>query len=130
MRSGGFTTSIQVQTLGKFEAVFRLYGEAQMSLRIRNRWKYTGHNWWEWEAFLDDQGSGELSRVKRVKYVLHPTFPESIREITDPNGGFVLKTGGWGEFELRAFVYLADGSEKKLTHEIELKSSPVEGVSG
>lgn len=101
-----------------------------MSLKLKNRWKHITEDWWEWEAFLDDGGSGELGQVVDVKYVLHPTFPNPVQVITDPTGGFVLKTSGWGEFGLKAFVHMQDNSERKLTHEIELKHNPTEGVSG
>lgn len=100
-----------------------------MTLKLRNRWNYQGDDWWKWEAFLDDEGSGELDRVNYVKYVLHPTFYNPIREVTKKDGGFVLETEGWGSFNLKAFVYMQDNTEKKLTHEIELKYNPPNGVS-
>jgi transcription initiation factor IIF auxiliary subunit len=100
-----------------------------MSLKLKNRWKRLADDWWEWEAFLDDEGSGELGQVDYVKYVLHPTFVDPVRVIKDPSGGFVLKTAGWGEFDLKAFVHMRDQSDRKLTHEIELKNNPAEGVS-
>lgn len=84
---------------------------------------------WEWEAFLDDGGSGDLARVQNVKYILHPTFPDQIKFITDPQDGFVLRTSGWGEFELKAFVHFNDGTEKKLTHELQLRKTPPNGIS-
>jgi transcription initiation factor IIF auxiliary subunit len=100
-----------------------------VSLKLRSRWKYTGDDWWEWEAFLDDEGIGELAQVEYVKYVLNPTFADPVRQISDPIGGFALKTGGWGEFVLKAFVYMRGKREQKLTHEIELKYDPPDGVS-
>ena len=80
-----------------------------MSLRLRNSWHYAGNNWWEWAAFLDDEGSGELSQVDYVEYVLHPSFPNPIRKVTDPQDGFIMKTSGWGVFMLNAFVYKKQG---------------------
>ena len=103
-----------------------------MNLKLRNRWKYIADNdgdWWEWEAFLDDSDSGDLSKVDSVEYVLHPTFDEPIVEVDDPDGGFVLDTGGWGEFTLKAFVHLKDGNKLKLTHDLILKDKPKVGVS-
>jgi transcription initiation factor IIF auxiliary subunit len=100
-----------------------------MSLKLKNRWKLIRDDWWEWECFLDDEATGELSSVAYVKYVLHPTFSEPIRVVRDPTEGFVLRTEGWGEFDLKAFVYMQDGTEKKLTHEVKLKYDPPQGVS-
>jgi transcription initiation factor IIF auxiliary subunit len=77
----------------------------KVELRIRNTWNHKRDDWWEWEAFLDDEGSGELSKVDYVEYVLHETFPDPIRRVKSPEGGFRLKTEGWGTFELKAFVH-------------------------
>ncbi len=100
-----------------------------MALKLRNKWKYEGKDWWAWEAFLDDSGSGELANVNYVEYVLHPTFPNPVRKVTNPKGGFVLKTSGWGFFLLKAFVHTKDGRKQKLTHLLELKQDPPEGTS-
>jgi transcription initiation factor IIF auxiliary subunit len=101
-----------------------------MSLRLRNTWNYKGDDWWEWEAFLDDEGSGELSNVKFVEYVLHETFPNPIRRIASPAEGFRLKTSGWGTFDLKAFVHYKDGKKVRLQHEIQLEYKPEKGTSG
>jgi transcription initiation factor IIF auxiliary subunit len=102
----------------------------KMNLMLKNRWHYRGGDWWEWEAFLDDEGSGDLAKVDFVEYVLHETFPNPVRRIDDPEGGFVLRTAGWGIFELKAFVYTKDGDKVKLTHQIALSRRPEVGVSG
>jgi transcription initiation factor IIF auxiliary subunit len=104
-----------------------------MTLKLRNRWHYKGiqegSDWWDWEAFLDDGGSGELFNVNYVEYILHPTFPHPIRKITNPQDGFVLKSTGWGTFMLIAFVHTKDGRKMKLTHQLVLNHEPIEGTS-
>ena len=104
-----------------------------MALKLRNRWTFVGDEGkddrWKWEAFLDDCGTGELADVDFVEYVLHPTFRNPIREVDDPEGGFLLRTNGWGEFALNAFVHMKDGTTRKLTHQLELKRQPATGVS-
>lgn len=104
-----------------------------MTLKIRNRWHYRGisegNQWWDWEVFLDDNGSGELSKVNYVEYILHPTFPHPVRKISVRQGGFVLKSAGYGTFMLQAFVYTYDGKKKTLTHVIKLESEPEEGIT-
>ena len=101
----------------------------RMTLRIRNRWKYRGDDRWDWEAFLEDDGSGQLATVDSVEYILHPTFSNPVREVSSAHNQFKLKTNGWGTFELKAFVNFNDGSRKKLTHNIELYYDPDTGVS-
>jgi len=103
-----------------------------MRLRLRNRWKYIGDNdgdWWKWAVFLDDEGTGDLAQIDSVEYVLHPTFREPVREVDDPHDGFMLETGGWGVFKVKAFVHLNDGETLKLTHKLVLKDTPERGVS-
>ncbi|HEY3103624.1 MAG TPA: pYEATS domain-containing protein [Pyrinomonadaceae bacterium] len=101
-----------------------------MSLKLKNRWNLVRDDWWEWEAFIDDEGSGELNNVVSVKYVLHPTFVDPVRVVDNPVGGFRLKTEGRGEFDLVAYVQMKNEQPQKLTHEIELKYDPPVGVSG
>lgn len=104
-----------------------------MTLVLRNRWKYQpkgpGRDWWEWEAFLEDGGSGELGEVAFVEYVLHPTYGDRIRRVTNPTGGFALKAGGLGGFTLTAFLHLTDGSRKKLQHMLQVDYRPDTGTS-
>ena len=100
-----------------------------MTLKLRNSWNYEGKDWWQWTAFLDDGGSGELGKVKFVEYVLHETFPDPIRRIDSGEGGFRLETGGWGTFELKAFVHFKDGTKRRLSHEIKLEYQPKKGTS-
>lgn len=105
-----------------------------MSLRLRNRWSYRGEGErgrerWNWQAFLGDDGTGDLARVTLVEYVLHPTFKNPRRTVTDPANGFEMKTNGWGTFMLRAFVTMNDGDRIKLEHYIVLERDPSTGVS-
>ena len=100
-----------------------------MTLKLRNDWNYKGDDLWEWGAFLDDRGSGELSNVEFVEYVLHETFPTPVRRIDTTDGGFRLDAGGWGTFVLKAFVHFKDGKKTKLEHDIQLKYDPKDGQS-
>ena len=100
-----------------------------MTLRIRNDWKYEFEDYWKWGAFLDDSGSGELNNVEYVEYILHPTFKNPVRRVTDKNSGYRLNTSGWGTFLLRAIVHFNDGSTKNLSHSIELHREPANGIS-
>ena len=100
-----------------------------MALELKNRWRYVGDDRWDWEAFIDDGGTGELSQVGSVQYVLHPTFRNPIRTVTDPSGGFVMKTNGWGTFTMKAFVQKKDGAQVKLAHNVVLSYEPPQGVT-
>lgn len=100
-----------------------------MSLKLKNNWTYTGHDRWDWELYLDCDSPDELTGVKNVKYILHPTFKNPIREVDDPHEGFKLKTNGWGSFTVKAFVYLKNGKKIKLEHSLVLSYDPPTGTS-
>lgn len=100
-----------------------------MSLTLRNTWNYKGDDWWEWTAFVDDAGTGELENVQFVEYVLHETFPEPVRRVDTRKGGFRLDTEGWGTFDLKAFAHMKDGKKIRLKHEIQLEYEPRKGTS-
>jgi transcription initiation factor IIF auxiliary subunit len=100
-----------------------------MSLKLRNTWNYQGDDWWEWTAYVDDDGTGELKDVEYVQYVLHETFEDPIRRIDTSRGGFKLEQEGWGEFELKAFVHFKDGKKERLRHKLQLEYEPKKGTS-
>jgi transcription initiation factor IIF auxiliary subunit len=100
-----------------------------MALKIKNKWNYGGNGHWKWEAFIDDNSSGELNDVEFVEYVLHPTFYNPIRRIQDKTSQFKLETEGWGTFRLKAFVQKKDGTRVKLEHDLELYQDPKTGTT-
>ena len=102
----------------------------KQSISLRNRWNYKGDDWWEWETFIDDSGSGALNDIDHVEYILHPTFPNPIRTVKTRKGGFVLRNSGWGTFPLRAFVYTKSGKKFRLDGELVLKYDPEQGSTG
>jgi transcription initiation factor IIF auxiliary subunit len=101
----------------------------KLKLRLRNQWKYKGDDWWEWKAFVDDEGSGDLQEVEYVKYVLHSSFAEPVRRVDTRKGGFPLESEGWGEFKLTAYAHTRDKRDLKLTHDLKLEYEPPTGIS-
>lgn len=100
-----------------------------MSLRIRNNWKLADEDWWEWEAYLDDDGSGELTNIERVDWILHSSFPQPVVKVSESTNGFRLATGGWGVFELKAFARTKDGKIIPLKHNLQLEYEPKTGAT-
>jgi transcription initiation factor IIF auxiliary subunit len=99
------------------------------NLRLRNKWEYVGNDRWKWVAYVDDGGTGDLSQVQSVRYILHPTFSKPVQTITQREGGFPIETSGWGTFELTAFARLRDGRDIKLRHDLQLEYDPKVGES-
>ena len=98
-----------------------------LRLKLKNDWDLVKKDWWQWSVFLDDGGSGDLSEVEYVDYVLHPTFPNPRRTIRDSETRFKLSTAGWGTFLIRAFVHPKKGQKIKLEHRLVLKYDPPQG---
>lgn len=60
---------------------------------------------------LDPYNTEALSKVDKVVYFLHKTFRNPVREVKDRASNFELRTAAWGEFTIRAEVYLQGQSE-------------------
>jgi transcription initiation factor IIF auxiliary subunit len=91
-----------------------------MALRIEQGFEYQGEDWWKWWIWIDGP-QAELDQVDRVVYVLHPTFPNPVRTVTDRSTKFRLQTAGWGVFLIRAKVIHKGGTETSLTHYLQLE---------
>ncbi len=100
-----------------------------MSLKLKNNWAYAGNEKWDWEVYLTSGDPSELDNVKSVKYILHSTFKNPVRVITNRDDNFKLKMQGWGTFEIKAFAILESGDKIRLTHNLELQFTPPQGVS-
>ena len=90
-----------------------------MALSINQHQDYLGSDRWRWSVWLDGD-SGELDAVDYVTYILHPTFHNPVRRVTDRFTNFRLETSGWGTFTVRANVIYRDGHESLLEHDLVL----------
>ena len=63
-------------------------------------------NYYSIVVSLDGVAPEALANVDRVVYFLHKTFKNPVREVRDATNNFRLKTAAWGEFTIRAAVYL------------------------
>ncbi|WP_406179173.1 protein kinase domain-containing protein [Streptomyces sp. NBC_01006] len=62
-------------------------------------------------VFLEGDDDGDLDRLTKVVYHLHPTFPEPDRVVTDRATGFELTMSAWGEFTITADVHVQGQQE-------------------
>lgn len=60
---------------------------------------------------LESMDASLMGRVKKVVYHLHSSFNPPTREVTDPTNGFELSLTAWGQFEIKADVYLSGRSD-------------------
>lgn len=90
-----------------------------MALSIQQSQEYIGSDWWRWSVWVDGTPE-ELDSVEYVVYVLHPTFHNPVRRISDRETNFRLSTSGWGTFTLHARVMHRGGRETLLKHDLVL----------
>ena len=90
-----------------------------MPIAIAQSETYVGDDRWEWSVWLEGP-SQELDSVKVVRYVLHPTFHNPVRDIEDRSTKFRLDTSGWGTFTINARVTFKDGHQLQLKHDLVL----------
>lgn len=70
-----------------------------------------GRDYYKIVVSLDPYNTEALSKVEKVVYFLHKTFRNPVREIVDRNTNFELRTAAWGEFTIRAEVYIVGQKE-------------------
>ncbi len=76
--------------------------------------------WYKWSINLV-ANKDIMSRIKKVKYRLHPTFPEREPEVTDGiENGFKLESVAYGEFQIRVYIYFDDSSMITKYHWLDL----------
>ena len=96
-----------------------------MSLSIQQSQEYVGNDRWRWSVWLNGTPE-ELDSVDHVTYVLHPTFHDPVRHISDRVTNFRLDTFGWGTFTMHANIVHRDGhaSEADLWLPVPAENSP------
>lgn len=72
-----------------------------------------------WCIFMDEEAE-TLDGVEGVEYILHPTFPDPVRYITDRATKFALQSEGWGTFVIQIRIFAKDGEEHQARHMLEL----------
>ncbi|HEX3478155.1 MAG TPA: pYEATS domain-containing protein [Kofleriaceae bacterium] len=93
-----------------------------MPLKLAQADRNVSPDWWEWEVWLEAPGP-ELDDVTEVTYLLHPTFVDPVRVVTDRASAFRLHSAGWGEFTIRAEARLRDGKVRHLKHPLKLHTA-------
>jgi transcription initiation factor IIF auxiliary subunit len=91
-----------------------------MTIRTEQGIKYQGDDYWNWWVWIEGSQE-ELDQIDHVTYILHPTFPNPVREVNNRSTKFRLDTAGWGGFLIRATVKHKNGKETSLTHYLTLK---------
>ena len=84
--------------------------------------KYDGRQYYQWRVFIDEP-ENVLDTIQRVRYLLHPTFPEMIQFRCDPSNKFALQSSGWGGFNLSIEITYRDKREDEVQHYLDLNKT-------
>ena len=87
--------------------------------QIQQSEKYVGDDWWKWALWIEGPDEA-LDQIAFVEWVLHPTFPDPIRKVSNRSTNFRLETGGWGVFQIVARIQFKDKQQIKLRHFLQL----------
>ena len=90
-----------------------------MAVVLKQDATYVGDDRWTWSIWLDGPAA-ELDSIAHVTYILHSTFLNPVREVSDRSTKFRLETSGWGTFTIYAKATYKDGHELALEHDLVL----------
>jgi|GEM_PF-1176791 len=71
----------------------------------------------------------DLNKVKSVKYVLHPTFPNPVQVSDDTRNDFEIWIWTWGRFPVQAIITTKSDQEFEKIYQFSFKSKVEEAIS-
>jgi hypothetical protein len=90
-----------------------------MGYRIEQAEQYRGHNYWNWQAWIESAPE-ELDQIESVVWILHPTFKVSRVTKRSKDNKFRLEASGWGMFLIRAELILKSEDRINLSRMLKL----------
>lgn len=91
----------------------------ELNIRLTNSASSKGNDRWNWSVWLEGEDH-ELDQIKAVEYILHPTFRNPHRIVTDRNSNFRLDSNGWGEFMIHAKITTVHETTFNMDHWLRL----------
>jgi len=78
-------------------------------------------DWWKWGVWIE-ASDAELDLVKAATWLLHPSFPQPERTVSDRTTKFRLDSAGWGTFMISCELQIEGGEDSViLEHQLELE---------
>ncbi|PCJ94422.1 MAG: hypothetical protein COA50_11715 [Flavobacteriaceae bacterium] len=78
-------------------------------------------DYYKWAVWIENGGS-DISDIDYVQYLLHSTFKNRFRKISEVSTGFRMKSSGWGEFKIEISVTKKSGESIQMSHWLNLKN--------
>jgi transcription initiation factor IIF auxiliary subunit len=116
-------TSLTGRTAGASLLLLLIAGQAAAAdVRVASTSSYLGKDRYDWKVYLVADPP-VLDRIDHVEYILHPSFPDPVRTVTDRAHAFALVSNGWGEFNILVKVFYRNGKTETLQHWLSLRSA-------
>ena len=80
--------------------------------------------WYDWEIHFDEL-SQRLAEIKSVTYVLHPTFPNPEKTVSNKQDQFMLRGRGWGSFQVKIIINLENGESITQYHWLDISAASI-----
>ena len=80
------------------------------------------YDWYRWRVFIEAPPS-ILNTIEYIDYILHPTFIDPNRRITDRSTKFALESEGWGSFMIIGTVHYKKGNDEDFEYYLDLHKS-------
>ena len=87
--------------------------------RIEQSFSYVADDWWKWSVWIEADDA-KLDAVEQVEYTLHTSFRDPVRVVKSRDNKFRLSSEGWGIFTIYCKVFLKDGRQIPLEHDLYL----------
>ena len=82
--------------------------------------QYVDDDWWKWWIWIE-ANDDDLDKIEKIVYTMHATFVPPVRTIDDRSSKFKLEAEGWGIFTIYAKLFLKDGTQVPLEHDLHLE---------
>eukprot|EP00808_Paulinella_micropora_P017948 g32201.t1 len=73
--------------------------------------------WTIWECFVKARKQTDLALIRKVEFVLHPTFTPN--RVVIEKAPFSIRRRGWGTFQVGVIVTLCDNSTHHFDHQLD-----------
>lgn len=83
-----------------------LYSEGEKVVHYKRPWMGGSRILYKHRIYATGK---DIDKIRAVKYILHPTFPNPIRTVKNRDKNFELTLWAWGGFRMNIIVTTIDG---------------------
>lgn len=100
----------------------------QSDLYLKNTASYASGRY-TWTVYVAGVESS-IKNIKYVEYTLHYSFPKPVQQIYERGTKcpFALSSNSWGEFEIKAKIFLQNGEVRYVKYWLDLLKNKTTGA--